>query len=531
MRTASFTIDKALGMGLRTREGGRNSGRLFQLLNGRPMVSDDKAWLEPLQSVDDPFASAHPMSWPFPQLLHGRKYTFLCKESQIYTVNTSTWEATIKNLYNIDSDSTTDSVSGSGIWHLADGFDTYMLFNGVDMVYRDGRYKLGTQGTEDRVRVQDNVTIGTGCYHRGRFVLAGFDSDDFWSRWNSPYISDLKVMLPNSINITPQIDENVVWWSSIGGGDALFLVYPSYYNTSDILADAGGGYDSVDKFLYDILKRNELGWMPMPWQGRVRCVRPLGKAVMVYGDEGISALIPLNVDGIAPTYGLHEFSELGGVGIAGRGAISGDNTDHVCVDKFGYLWHINSQLQASRLGYREFFKGMEGSEISVTHDSAEGEFYIGDGGSQYILGKHGLYQTDQIVSAVNRIAGELKGVAVESGREDLIVGLDAFDMMAPGLKTIQEVVVGTDLTGFNTSVRVAVDFKYTPQEEWRRSDWFQCNPDGVCFPQISANQFRLIVQISPYTSTNVDYITVWYQLNDRRFVRGFSANISNTANA
>ena len=522
MRTATQIYKSQLYKGLRPDTTAKNSGLLFRLLNARPTPLG----LESIEPIVSPLSNAYAVDWPFPQLIKGRKLTFICQESSIATVDPSTWSVSPITLYQRGSNITTDSITGSGYWHLVDLYSNYLLTNGTSFIYKDKRSVFEELDSSERARVIDELTIGTGCYHRGRAILSGFDPANFWTYWESTYNPELQTIidglrndLPQGMNFLPEVEESTVWWSSIGGGDVLFLILPSLMTGS---SDSyfSQGYDSNFQFLHDLILKNQFGWMPMPWQGRVRCVRPLGKAVMVYGDEGVSALSLEN-----GTYGLVEFDEAGEVGIHGRAAVAG-MAEHVFVDRLGYLHHVDRSLKIDRLGYKEFFKNME--NIVVTFDPGEGEYYIGDGIRSYILNRHGLCETNQRCSSISRFTGNLNGIVSESGSFHIEIGIEDTDIYMPGIKKVLTVVVSMTTSMPDIRPMVAVDYKLNINDEWRRSNWKLCSKEGAAFPMVSGVSLRTIVRIPANSNSKVDHIQVSYQGGDNRYTRGFYVNQANT---
>jgi hypothetical protein len=94
---------------------------------------------------------------------------------------------------------------------------------------------------------------------------------------------------------------------------------------------------------------------------------------------------------------------------------------------------------------------------------------------------------------------------------------DIIDLGQRGIKFISFIEVGTDTT---EELYVAVDFRYTKDENWRTSDWVKCNPEGVAKIDIAAVEFRFRVKQVTYDELKIDYLNIRHQRHDRRFIRG-----------
>ena len=75
--------------------------------------------------------------------------------------------------------------------------------------------------------------------------------------------------------------------------------------------------------------------------------------------------------------------------------------------------------------------------------------------------------------------------------------------------------------------RVHYKYKYT-HSVWRQTSWRTADDSGGCFFPISGSHFRVEVRGDDFRDINIDNIKVLFQLEDRRFTRGISANQINT---
>ncbi len=217
---------------------------------------------------------------------------------------------------------------------------TWALFNGVVVVMYDP--------SSSKYLVWDSTTVQTGCEFRGRSIMGGF------SNWPAAWITAFAKLAEDdsTISHSMSLGDNWVMWSPIGEG-GLGSPWWLFSSLADDLTSNGRDDDEYYK-LRHLLARNDWGFMPMPFQNDVLRVEPLGKAVMVYGEDGICALYPTVVGDVA-TFGLRRIRGLDRVGIKGRSAIavyggdgSDDSGEHRFVDTKNRLWSIKTDLQPKK---------------------------------------------------------------------------------------------------------------------------------------------------------------------------------------
>jgi len=327
---------------------------------------------------------------PFPQLLQGKSKTLLCQENQINLVTKSTlgsWTVAPLTLYNAYIPTDEGFIIPNNAWQMVDFFDTWMLINGSSTVFQikdpDNLY-----GFSNKVLVENKVPISAGCEHQGRAVLGGFSSDsfwspawlDFWDKWTNENVTATRTQMT--------LDTNWVMWTAVGAPDLLWLFYPTIARDGLV---SGDPYSSTEPLIFDYLKRGDSGFMPMSWQGNVLKILPLGKGLVVYGDEGISHLQPV-IDPL-PGYGENVISR---VGIKNVGAVAGNGSEHLCVDAEGHIWHMSAEGFRD-LDYHEYLESM-GDTIIVSHNEHDKDFYISDGDDCYLFHK-GLSKTWQVVTS------------------------------------------------------------------------------------------------------------------------------------
>lgn len=494
----------ALMTGLRpSSRGSRYTQHLYEATN----VQLDDFGLQGYSAVTQAIDPAPTISFPFPQLFRFKRRTFLLEQTAINSVDEVSfpWSSNSLTTYDPDTPANTKAITGSGVWHGADFGDSYFFTNGTSVVFLLGVEKL--HGNSEKVFVQNSVTVNTLCTHKGRLVAAGFDSSNFWNSTFDSIFSTWRSALTESADFQFPVDEIGEAWlfySSIGGGDFLpWLFYPSGYSY-DIGPDAGK--------LLEAFEENHVGFLPMPYQGIVQVVKPLGDHLIAYGEDGIAAFTPF-ANQYAVGYGLSRHLK---VGVDGRSAVGGDDERHFFIDKSGSLWTVGGDLSFQQLGYEEFFFPYLGGDMAIVSSDKEDRTYFSDGTDHYLWKNGGLTKHDQaLTSVVFQEGGEVGVVDSLSGSEALVT-TGVLDMNIAGLKTLTWVELGYEDGG---TVSVALDYRYG-QNAFARSDFVEINEDGFARLQITAREFRIVVKATDHENFELDYIQYAWQPTDKRTIRG-----------
>ena len=376
-------------------------------------------------------ANSITVSHPYPQVFKGKGVTLLCTATKVYTVNESTWTLTQLTTYDLRNSANAHSIPSGGVWHFADFHTSWFLFNGACTVMKTGWVD------STKTLVQDEQTMKTGCDFRGQLIIGGLASDFWTAEWQTLW----GTLTPQGTAWSYSLGspgQNWLWWSSIGGGDigALFL---SSLAVND-LGSVTGGHDSDRPFIVDMMRRVESSMMPMDFQGTILRVEPLRNAVVVYGEDGVSAIFPASSP--VPTFGLED--NLLSVGIAARNAVCSDGINQFFVDAEGFLWSITPTLQLQKLGYQEYLSPMLGNDITLFYDRTRQRCHITDGVDSYVLFEGRLSKQAQIPTALLNVDGGLAGLYETEADESVLVKTTPFDLGTRKAKTIYSVELSMD---------------------------------------------------------------------------------------
>lgn len=553
-REYTVRLFAALQNGLRREsKGSRNLDFLAQCHNAKPTENGLEQPTDIVRRL-----SFDGFNWPFPQLFRGRNITLLCKEQAVYAIDEDTWDtatnitqcgtlfdisnrltATTSYLFDLDKRvataqagpiSTQDAayqkeiVAGGGAWHFVDMGDAWMLLNATNVIiysptipieYYPG-YQDYIAGYTDRrgAFISTRCPTATGCMFKGRIVTAGFDAsclNDYWGH-----------LRPNEIA-----------WSSIGGGDVFFPYIRGFKDKGMQNPNQVGhslALGTVNSLHADYYQYNTAGHAPMPFQGSILKVAPLGDDhIMVYGSDGICVVAhyaePTSV--LAPI----ALPRVGKVGLANRAAVGVGEKHHVFLDTSGSLWHIDDQLQLLRLDYSEYLSRHKDT-IVISHDPEEDEFYLATKTEGFALNtkteltqsdKYSLYTTNQCPTTVARVNGELVGVMFELGNKSVELVSGDMDMGTASIKKVTTIEVG--ISG-PAEVEAAWEYRYTMEEPFTRTDFVQLSPRGTTRIGCAFLTGRLVLRASSRKQfDDINYIDIHYVILDRRSVRGARVNI------
>jgi len=476
--------------------------------------------LEDYIPVTEP-VTGQSIQFPFPQIIRLSSTTYLMLANGVlheYNDATNPWSdiGPLARYQYDDPSSVATPTAPTDQYDVVDLGDAFYLFSPERTIFKPSMETFA--GMPQKIFEQNDVTINSGCFHKGRVVFGGFDNSNFWNdlwqgvfaEWQASF-NDLR--LETSFN---DIGANWVFWSSIGGGDfPLWLFYPDLYCSSAMAPTAAR--------LLELLKRNELGFMQMPFPGTVLSVKALGDNVIVYGDQGIGALtFTRAIQEMPPTYGFRLLSR---VGVVARDAVGGNDGVHIFIDKTGDLWQLSTDLNLAKLGYREYLYDLLGGDITVNYNEQQQEFHVsGDftaGVYGFLLRPQGLFQNFQRVCSGSRyLEGGMVGWSSDdtdpAGLEARIV-TSPFDMSTTELKTITE--IGADVRSTN-DVYVAIDYKYSRNDAWSRGPWHLLNKERNARVQVAGLEFRVALKCAAYAGFELDHLQVHWQRDDKRVTRG-----------
>lgn len=451
------------------------------------------------------------LAFPFPHLIKLREKTYLFDATSFQEVDESTWAVTNQTINKAHGGGVATITTGS-IWQVLDFGDAFMFHNGAGTIFKTGLNKA--LGLTEQFLYQNNVKINAGTTFKGRTWTGGF-ATSIDSQWINLIQAQAKSLPSIILETLESLKSNSVMWSSIGGGDLLWLFYPTL-GQQGILNE--GYFEDKLELFRDILEKNEMGSRRMPWQGSVRMMKQLGDAVIVYGDSGVTALIPHGVEVELRDLNIPD-------GINNVGALDGDEKEHIWIDKRGVLWRLSGDLQAQRLGYDNHFSNLTSGTLIISFDANEREYYIDNGTKHFILSSGGLSEHGQTVTSVINTLGGVYGYGVAAASmsdKEFRLTSNIYDESRSGKKWLSQVdasVSGNTNMFARTSARNDRTGSFTVTRE------IAINREGVARVNINANEHKIKLRTVDYSVTNLDDVRVHWQSGDTRFQRGIQEGI------
>lgn len=390
--------------------------------------------------------------------------------------------ATIKEVKLFNSTSHPALITaGGGPWSFVDSHGFWVVCNNDNILIRNVE-------SDQKVYKMPDTVATCCCSYKGRMLFAGFDGGNDYGLWGT---------LPT----------NSVWWSSIGGGNVVELFRKNL---------------RLSSVMDDLTKRGDSGYAVMPWRGNILQMAPLGTGVVVFGEEGVAALIQYTEP--IPTFGTQPIKTQ--VGLSSRAAVGIAPDRLIYIDRSGSLWIIDQEFKATRLGYEEYFQPIVHQYIVISYDPHMDEFWIGTPERCFVFNSHGLGEVNRIPTTINYVDGGLVGVqyyqktfsVFNPGEhlDDFSIALSTFDMQNREVKTIHSVEFGlTD----PTKVETRILYRYDKAAAFESTEWKTLDRNGYAVMIVSGVEFQLQMRTEEYSDTLLDYININWRQNKKKSIR------------
>lgn len=504
MKTFSTTVEEQLTKGLRA--DARRRTDTFELVVCRRAKPTEHG-LSANETITNPLHSPPAVDWPYPQIMRGSSHTLVGTRDAIYeTFECSGWPLVRQLLFDLETQTESAVIQSGGQWHFADFGPSWIATNGQTCVFKPNyaevfdRFSIAPD-RDAKVFASTRIAIRTVAFYHGRLFYGGFCPGDAGTTWET-------------------LDPNHIMWSMAGGGDCFWPFDPSL---------------RPDEYLKDYAKRTDHGFAKMPFKGTVLAMKPLGDDLIVYGSDGIALCRTAIVEQF-PTLSVRELLPFG---IADRGCVSGDMSEHVFLDEKGDLWRLGTQGGPQRLGYREFLSPFLCNEPILTFDPDEREHYIAAGTASaegFVLTPQGLGGCAEKPISLLRSEGTLLGTfapapALPPAPNDAATLIESsrFTFRNIGIKRLNAIHVDTeDMTDIETSAY----HRFGKQEAEFQTDWQPVNDANVGHPFIEGQEHRVAIR-GNFTSDDgrIDFLKLDFQDTDSRERRGVGGDTGIGGNA
>ena len=413
-----------------------------------------KAGLEPRQAITNPIDIAE-TSYPFPALFVLSRYTLLFTKNSLYLVD-ATWELTFLA-----------TVEWGDLPHIADFMDYVVIAT------PNGQWSFdGTTLTP----ITD-ATFSTCVNFRGQLIVGAATLPKGPAKVGNEVI-------PSQV---PVGGSNTVAWTKIGSLE------------------------------WEYTLGNEVGWAPMPWNGSILGLLPLGKEVVVYGDTGICKMSMVAEP--VTTFGGQDF---GDVGVLNRNCFAGDTTAHVFVGTDYALYKVEPEKALSgegklplRLGYEEWISKL--NNPVMTFDTTRRHWWVGDTERCFILTDTGLGESSETPTHLSRLDNQLLGIPFPHHDSEAIVETGFISFDSRGFKTLTcvEADVTSDRLVFGSTSAL-----YTYNSTVFTSDETVLDPRGAFFPTVTGTELSVKLRSVDYQNFYLTKMWLHFKNSDKTFSRG-----------
>lgn len=519
MKTFSFTLEDALRNGLRSDKRFSRNMPLWEVVKN---IKPSPFGMAKHLTITDPVVSpATTIAWPHPQLIRGEDTTLLGQATGLYSFAEPNWTGSDLSSSFFESGDPTSAETidaGGGVWHWVFFRDQYYLTNGKQLVYKtpresDSKILITTSAVLNcqaiaKDSLQERILFGGLS---GTYFDSGEWPDNIFGLWRSGHDSGWHEQ--DSV-----LGANWIMWGQPGGG-AYDLPEQLVQGALGLLTAAQ--YAEVKEMVYEAIEEGTIGLRPLATQGTIRVIKELGEHIMVYTDDAVHIL---SRNGVEYTSGV-----LKRLGVASRGAVAGNDAEHIFVDINSVLYRIRSSPSLAsrsaqgieRLGFEEFLGTLTAASISISFDPDRGEYYIADGVKGYVFADDMLSETTRLTTGLSRTASPsgLIGVSEDVGLEEEFSLLSlAWNNDRPGMKTAKQFdFQSEDLVG----VQCRLHYNYEDTSEYQQTRWLPINKEGVAFPFATAVNFKAEVRGNlAKDDPRLENMRIHFQATDRSYVRG-----------
>ena len=369
------------------------------------------------------------VTWPFPQLFRLRQALLELGATEAYTINESTWGATLITTYNAASTGITKTITQGGAWQVADFNDVWFATNGTTMLAR-----LPDSGTW-KVVAQDSLTVKSVAEGFGRLLVSGMSGSRLSAaRFTALFDRWMKAasnMYSTAIDQT--VGANVVMYSEEQGGE----VYYPFVRVMSIMGFPNDTrFDNIKAEIYAAVENGEIGFIIPFHKGTTTNIAQIADTVLLASADGITS-VQSTENGLLPV-------DLFPFGPVSRGAMAGNHAVQYFVDQDGDLWEIGQNLQYRNLRFREWIGPLTLANLKLTYNETEGELYISDGTACYVYGAKGMSETTLIPTSLIKASGGIVAPVKSLSDATVVLKTGSLSLNNRRAKTLQEVELHHD---------------------------------------------------------------------------------------
>ncbi len=262
-------------------------------------------------------------------------------------------------------------------------------------------------------------------------------------------------------------------------------------------------WSRIGSAVFTIGRDNIAGKRPMDWKGWVYDIRILGGNPVVYGENGVTVVPP-----IENTFGIQTIHR---IGLESKQAVTGNKAVHFFIDNKGYMYRLDSEGK-ERLDYSEYLSPMSG--IVMSYDIENNLVYICDGtyGFVYSPGSKSLGSGPVNVTGIGSQDGTQYIVSPAAiVTPNFAIRTDIWDFGTRNGKSIHSVRLATDVDG---DLSVSIEYRQNRALAMQQTDWKAVDGRGDVFFTIFGYEFRFRARLATWEYFEADEFIVDITVHD-----------------
>lgn len=326
--------------------------------------------------------------------------------------------------------------------------------------------------------------------------------------WLEQYVDEGNYWLVSNGNVFGNISDCVTTHVLTSNGNYTASEIAANNTTTHTLSSYGRVYNrsaksnwvqwsKVGSLDFTIDKANVAGSRPLDWTGMIYGLKKLGNKVVVYGENGISFLIPSG-----KTYGLNTIHR---TGLKGKSAFAGNEGINFFLDNKGQLFSLTDSI--AKLDYSEYLSSLS-SDVVLSYDAENMVLYICDDtyGFIYSPSDKSMGTCGVNITGIDNQDGNLYVAASDTISTPLFeICTDIYNAGTNRHKTVFEVDCGTSVQG---CLQAQIDYKGNIQDSFTKTVWESITDRGGCFLTALGREFRFRLKSTPYEYFELDYIEI-----------------------
>lgn len=308
------------------------------------------------------------------------------------------------------------------------------------------------------------------------------------------------------ITFSPDILADLILSKVFSG--TLWFGFGIEWATTDLLLerfkDSWVKWGQIGHANFDIGRDNIAGESPMDWKGMVYEIIKFRNKVMVYGENGVTQLIPSG-----NAFGLNTILRLG---LKSRHSVAGTDDIHYFIDVLGQMWKLGDSLE--KLDYSEYLSVLKSPVMQW--DNEKDLIYICDGNKGFV------YSPDS--NSLAEGPPNVCGIFYQSGRSFVTspklieiplfeLTTDIYDFGTRKEKTIFGLEFSLESIG---DLQVRIEYRTNTKDPFRDFGWHNVNPDGKINLPCYGVEFRFSLRNLTYEYFELD------QMKINGVIHGFS---------